>query len=571
MIIIERQGNNMKTLLKGGRVINVFTGEIENTNVLIEDKKIIGVGDYNEADNIIDVTGKYICPGFIDGHIHIESTMLLPRELAKVCVLHGTSAIVADPHEIANVCGIVGLTYMLEASEGLPMCVYFMLPSCVPATAFDESGAVLRARDLAPFYNIDRVLGLAEVMNYPGVIYGDKAVLEKIEQAKAFNKIVNGHAPLLSGKDLDKYISNGIYDDHECSNIYEAVERIRKGQWVMIRQGTSARNLRGLIDLFDEPYCHRCLLVTDDKHPYDLLENGHIDSIIREAVKMGKSAITGIKMATIQAAQCFGLREVGAIAPGYIANILVLNDLDTVDICDVFYNGMLVCKDKNVQKVVKPDIAPVIAKPVNNSFYINELKNSDFEIAPKGKKCRIIKIIPGELLTEEMISELDFDKNNGVDTDTDIIKIAVCERHLRTGHIGLGYINGLGIQKGAIASSVSHDSHNLIIAGTNEADMALAGNTVINMNGGMAVVCEGRVIAAMELPIAGLMSKKDVKTVAEENGKVREAVKELGVKEGIEPFMNLGFISLPVIPKLKMTTTGLVDVDKFEQVSLFID
>lgn len=560
----------MKTLLKGGLVINVFTGETEAANVLIDDRKIIGIGDYTQADIIEDVTGKYICPSFIDGHIHIESTMLLPRELAKVCVPHGTCAIVADPHEIANVCGTVGISYMMEASEGLPMDVYFTLPSCVPATGFDESGAVLRPRDLEAFYGSPRVLGLAEMMNYPGVINGDAEVAEKLAQAKRHGKIINGHAPLLTGRDLDRYISCGIQDDHECSSYREAVERIRKGQWVMIRQGTSARNLESLIDLFDAPYHHRCILVTDDKHPYDLIHNGHIDSIIRQAVKLGKSAITGIQMATIQAAQCFGLREMGAAAPGYYANLLVLNDLNTVEISDVYHNGIRVCKDGKIIPIVRPDIAPIIAKPVYRSIYRKTLVPEDFHVNPQNRPCRVIQAIAGELLTNEDIRTLDFSKDNGVDTEKDIIKLAVCERHMMTGHIGLGFIKGLGIRKGAIASTVSHDSHNLIVAGTTEADMALAGNTAIEMGGGLCVVCDGQVLAKLPLPIAGLMSDRDAVSVAEENQKVRSAVSLLGVTQGIEPFMNTAFLSLTVIPNLKMTTRGLVDVNKQALVPLFV-
>ena len=331
----------MKTLIKNGKVINVFTKEIEKLNILIEDDKIIGTGDYCDADADIvnDVKGKYVCPGFIDGHIHIESTMLLPSELARVCVPHGTTSIVADPHEIANVCGNTGIAYMLAASENIPLNVYIMLPSCVPATGFDESGAVLRSDDLEPFYEHPRVLGLAEMMNYPGVLADDSEVLAKIAAAKKRRLKVNGHAPLLSGKNLDKYIAAGISDDHECSSFDEARERIRKGQWVMIREGTSARNLDGLINLFDEPYAHRCILVTDDKHPADLLQNGHIDSIIRKAVQQGKSAITGIRMATIQAAQCLGIENKGAVAPGYAADLSVLNDLETVDVSDVYLAG----------------------------------------------------------------------------------------------------------------------------------------------------------------------------------------------------------------------------------------
>lgn len=560
----------MTTLLKGGKVINVFTGEIESVNVLIEDRKIIGIGNYSQADIIEDVTGKYICPSFIDGHIHIESTMLLPRELAKVCVPHGTCAIVADPHEIANVCGTLGISYMMEASEGLPMDVYFTLPSCVPATGFDESGAVLRPRELEAFYSNPRVLGLAEMMNYPGVINRDPVVMEKLNQAKRHGKIINGHAPLLSGMDLDKYIACGIQDDHECSSFTEAVERIRKGQWVMIRQGTSARNLEGLIDLFDAPYNHRCILVTDDKHPYDLIQNGHIDSIIRQAVKLGKSSVTGIQMATIQAAQCFGMREIGAVAPGYYANLLVLDDLDTVDVRDVYHNGIRVCKSKQIIPTATPDIAPIIAKPVYRSIYRAKLVPEDFHIVPQERPCRVIQAIPGELLTNEDIRTLDFTSENGVDTENDIIKLAVCERHMMTGHIGLGFIEGLGIRKGAIASTVSHDSHNLIIAGASEEDMALAGNTAIEMGGGLCVVCDGKVLAKLPLPIAGLMSDHDAVSVAEGNQKVRDAVALLGVTEGIEPFMNTAFLSLTVIPNLKMTTKGLVDVNKQELVPLFV-
>ena len=560
----------MTTLLKNGKVINVFTGEIEDKNVLIENRRIIGVGDYEEADIIEDVSGKYICPGFIDGHMHIESTMLLPRELAKVCVPHGTCAVVADPHEIANVCGIIGISYMLEASEKLPMKFYFTLPSCVPATDFDESGAVLRPRDLEPFYSHHRVLGLAEMMNYPGVIYGNEMVHEKLQQAKKHGKVINGHAPLLSAHDLDKYIAAGIQDDHECATFEEAVEKLRKGQWIMIRQGTSARNLEKLIDLFEEPFCRRCLLVTDDKHPYDILENGHIDSIIRQAVKLGKSAITGIQMATIQAAECFGLRNIGAIAPGYYANLLVLNDLDAIDICDVYFSGIRVCRNKQIVPTDRADINPIIAKPVYRSFYMKNVEADDFRIEPKGKSCRVIQAIPGELLTNEVIRELDFDKGNGIDTERDIIKLAVCERHMMTGHIGLGFLEGLGIKRGAIASSVSHDSHNLIVAGASESDMALAANTVIAMGGGLSVVLDGKVLSSMPLPIAGLMSDKDARTVSEENRAVRDAVSLLGVQEGIEPFMNTAFLSLPVIPSLKMTTKGLVDVNKQQLVPLFV-
>lgn len=563
---------NLKTLIKNGRVINVFTSEIEKTNILIENDTIIGLDDYtdDDADVIYDACGKYICPGFMDGHIHIESTMLMPSELAKVCVLHGTTSIVADPHEIANVCGNAGIAYMIASSDDIPLNVYIMLPSCVPSTELDESGAVLNSDDLEPFYEHPRVLGLAEMMNYPGVLRDDSDVLEKIAGAKKRRLKVNGHAPLLSGKALDKYVAAGIGDDHECSSFEEARERIRKGQWVMIREGTSARNLDDLIKLFDEPYAHRCILVTDDKHPADLLQNGHIDSIIRSAVRQGKSAVTGIKMATIQAAQCLGIENRGAIAPGYAADLLVLNDLDTIDVCDVYLGGKKVVDNKIMIDFKAPMVRNDIEKVVRNSFYMQKLSNESFHINPKNKLCRVIKVIPGQLITEEWITDIDFQINNGIDTQRDILKLAVAERHLNTAHVGLGFICGIGLKKGAIASSVSHDSHNLVIIGTNEEDMAVAGNRVRELGGGCVAVVEGAVIAEVPLPLAGLMSELPATDVAEQNELLRKAVYDMGANNDIEPFMSMAFMSLPVIPNLKMTTKGLVDVNKQELVSLYV-
>lgn len=563
----------MKLLFKNGFIVNVFTGEIETQNVLIEDGIILGMGSYDEsdADEIHDVTGKYICPGFIDGHIHIESTMLLPAELAKICIAHGTTTIVADPHEIANVCGTDGIRFMLAASENIPMTVYIMLPSCVPATAFDEAGAVLEAEDLSSFYSYSRVLGLGELMNYPGVIAENESVMRKIRDAHTVGKIVNGHAPMLKGRNLDKYILSGINDDHECSSIEEALERLRKGQWIMIREGTAARNLESLLPLFDEPYSHRCILVTDDKHPADIMENGHIDSIIRKASALGKSVVTGIQMATIQAAQCFGLKGVGAIAPGYTANILVLDSLDKVKISEVYYYGSKVSENGETIYFENPRISNALKESVLCSFNMPPLSSDCFHITPEKGKCRTIGIIPGQLITEELIYDIDFSKNNGIDTERDILKIAVVERHHNTGHIGLGFIHGIGLKHGAIASSVSHDSHNLIIVGADEIDMAIAGNRIREIGGGNVVVSDGKVIAEMQLPIAGLMSNLSAKKVSAQNEKIRECVYELGVYPEIKPFMNMAFVSLPVIPSLKMTTLGLVDVNTQKLVPLFAD
>ena len=562
----------MKTLLKNAYVINVFTDEIEKTNVLLDEETIVGVGDYNDsvADITEDLSGKYICPGLIDGHIHIESTMLSAAELAKICVPRGTTAIVADPHEIANVGGTDGIRYMLETSENIPLTVYMMLPSCVPATSHDEAGATLKAEDLLPLYEHPRVLGLGEMMNYPGVLMKDPDVMQKISDAKEKGKIVNGHAPLLSGKALDQYIGAGIYDDHECSSVEEGKERIRKGQFVMIREGTAARNLQGLLPLFDTPWNSRCMLVTDDRHPADLLNDGHMDNIIRKAVENGKSVVVAIRMATIQTAQYFGLCNVGAIAPGYLANLVVLDDPDSFAVKDVYCHGKKVVEHRNMISFETPKASEALEYRIRNSFQLEKLEESDFMVKPSSSECRIIKIIPRELLTDEWITSLDFTSNNGVDIERDILKIAVIERHHGTGHIGLGFIHGIGLKKGAIASSVSHDSHNLIVIGTNEKDMALAANRVRTMNGGNAVVADGKILAEMMLPVGGLMSDDSAEKVAEQNHNVRAAVDMLGKAQDIEPFMNMAFISLPVIPHLKITTKGLVDVQTQTQVPLFL-
>ena len=561
----------MKTLLKNGTVLNVFTGEMLRENVLMGDGIILGTGSYtdSDADIIRDVSGCMLCPGLIDGHIHIESTMLTPAELARAALPHGTTAIVADPHEIANVCGTAGIDFMLEMSEDLPLHVYLTAPSCVPAMPLDESGAALTAADLAPYLRHPRVPGLAEMMNYPGVLAGADFVMEKLQAAKDAGKVIDGHAPLLTGRGLDRYIAAGIQSDHECSSAAEGLERIRKGQWLMIRQGTAARNLEALLPLFEEPFCRRCLLVTDDKHPAELLRDGHIDHLIRLAVKAGKSAVTCIRMATLQAAQCFGLRNVGAIAPGYRADVLVLNDLESMAVRDVYSAGKLTVEDGTCLPFPVPDYHAAKWKPVLHSFCLDELKPEDFVIEPQGHCCRVIGVIPGQLLTEERIETLDFTKNYGIDTDRDILELAVIERHRGTGHRGLGFISGIGLRRGAIAASVSHDAHNLIVIGTNHADMAAAANRIRALGGGCAAAADGKILSELPLPIAGLMSDQDAETVAEQNRALNEAVHALGVPENISPFMNMAFVSLTVIPAIKMTTFGLVDVQTQTLLPLF--
>ena len=564
----------MKTLLKNARVVNVFTETIEETNVLIEKDKIIGVGDYytdDDADVIEDLSGKYICPGFIDGHIHIESTMMVPYSLAQSVLVHGTTAVVTDPHEIANVCGVDGIRYMLEMSENLPLHVYVMIPSCVPATCFDEAGASLKAEDIEFLYNEKRVLGLAEMMNYPGVIYDDAPTLDKIKSCVEKGRPVDGHAPLLSGRELDKYISAGINSDHECSSAEEAIEKLSKGQWIMIRQGSAAKNLEKLLPLFEAPYYLRSILATDDRNPADIIAEGHIDNIVRLAIKAGKNPVRAIKMASFNPAQYFRIDRVGAVACGYKADLLVLDNLDNIEIKDVYSNGVKVVDNKKLLDFEIPKAEDMITGSVMNSFHMPDLKKEDFFIEPKGNKVRVIEVIPGEILTNELILELDFDKNNGIDVDKDIIKIAVIERHKNTGHKGVGYIKGIGIKNGALAGSVSHDSHNLIVIGSSDEDICIAANHIKKIGGGLCVVKEGKVISEVRLPVAGLMSTESAANIAKANEDLRESAKELGVYDNIEPFMNMAFVSLPVIPVLKMTTQGLVNVSEFKRVDLFAE
>ena len=564
----------MKTLLKNAKVVNVFTEKIDFTNVLIEDDRITGIGDYykdEDADEVEDLEGRFLCPGFIDGHIHIESTMMVPPSLAQAVLPHGTTAVVTDPHEIANVCGVDGIKYMLEMSENIPLHVFVMIPSCVPATCFDEAGAILNAEDIEDLYKEERILGLAEMMNYPGVIYNDAPTMDKINACVEKGKPVDGHAPLLSGKDLDKYISAGINSDHECSDAAEAMEKLSKGQWIMIREGSAAKNLEKLLPLFESPYYQRCILATDDRNPADIIAEGHIDNIVRLAIKAGKDPIRAIKMATLNPTLCFGIKRMGAIACGYKANLLVLDNLENIDIKDVYSNGVKVVKDKEISGFSIPKAEDIITGSVLNSFHMPDLKNDDFYIEPKGTKCRVIEVIPGEILTNECILDIDFSKNNGIDIEKDILKLAVIERHKNTGHKGVGFIKGIGIKNGALAGSVSHDSHNLIVIGSSEEDMVIAANYIKKIGGGLCVVSEGKVLSELRLPVAGLMSTNSAAEIAKANVELRESAEKIGINEGIEPFMNMAFVSLPVIPVLKMTTQGLVNVNDFKRVDLFVE
>lgn len=550
-------------VLKNARIINVFTNEIEKADVAISGGKIVGIGTYNGKSEV-DLHGHYVCPGLIDGHIHIESSMLCGPAFEQAVLPHGTTAVITDPHEISNVAGTDGLDFMLETTKDLTLSVYFMLPSCVPATDLDESGAVLDAEQLRPYYRYPRVLGLAEMMNSYGTVRGDAKILQKICDCTNAGKIVDGHAPFLSDKDLNAYIIAGVLSDHECSTMEEAMEKLRRGQYIMIREGTAAKNMAALLPLFREPYCNRCMLVTDDKHPGDLLRGGHIDANIRKAIAAGVDPAIAVKMATLIPAQYFGLKQHGAVAPGYKADLIVVSNLEQFTVEQVYKGGSLVAEGRKVLKPSPLVIDSTRFARVMDSFDMDEITMKDLELHKSGEHERVIRLIENELLTEEEI--IPFRQYPGIAPGVDvahkIVKLAVFERHHHSGHVGLGFLGNYSLQCGAVASSIAHDSHNLIVAGTNDADMVLAGNTVRKNKGGLAFVVNGRVIGELALPVAGLMSAESVEVVMENVQHLKDALRTHGIAEGIDPFMTLAFVSLPVIPKLRLNTYGIVDVKK---------
>lgn len=550
-------------VLKNARIINVFTNEIEKADVAISGGKIVGIGTYNGKSEV-DLHGHYVCPGLIDGHIHIESSMLCGPAFEQAVLPHGTTAVITDPHEISNVAGTDGLDFMLETTKDLTLSVYFMLPSCVPATDLDESGAVLDAEQLRPYYRYPRVLGLAEMMNSYGTVRGDAKILQKICDCTNAGKIVDGHAPFLSGKDLNAYIIAGVLSDHECSTMEEAMEKLRRGQYIMIREGTAAKNMAALLPLFREPYCNRCMLVTDDKHPGDLLRGGHIDANIRKAIAAGVDPAIAVKMATLIPAQYFGLKQHGAVAPGYKADLIVVSNLEQFTVEQVYKGGSLVAEGGKVLKPSPLVIDSTRFARVMDSFDMDEITMKDLELHKSGEHERVIRLIENELLTEEEI--IPFRQYPGIAPGVDvahkIVKLAVFERHHHSAHVGLGFLGNYSLQCGAVASSIAHDSHNLIVAGTNDADMVLAGNTVRKNKGGLAFVVNGRVIGELALPVAGLMSAESVEVVMENVQHLKDALRTHGIAEGIDPFMTLAFVSLPVIPKLRLNTYGIVDVKK---------
>ncbi|HVO67987.1 MAG TPA: adenine deaminase [Syntrophales bacterium] len=550
-------------ILKGGRVINVFSCEFIEADVAIYDGIIVGVGTY-EGAKTLDVKEQDICPGFIDGHFHIESTMLSPPELARAVLPHGTTAIIADPHEIANVLGGRGIRYIMESSKDLPVDFYVMLPSCVPATHLETSGARLSRDDLVTFKGEQRVLGLAEMMNYPGVITGANDVLEKIS---AFcDTVKDGHAPLLAGKDLNAYITAGLRSDHECTGISEAMEKLRLGMHIMLREGTQEKNLKALLPLVSPATVGQCSMVSDDLHPHDLLHRGHLNHLVDIAINYGIDPILAIMMVTLNSARFYGLKDLGAVAPGYQADLLILSSLQPVKVNTVIKNGRIVCKGGHCTTPTPQQSQMDYLTPMN----IRPYSPDSFVIPEKGEFIRVIGIIKDQIITKSTVVKAPV--KNGVvvsDIQKDLIKIAVIERHHNTGNIGLGMVHGFGLKQGALASSIAHDSHNIISVGCSDPDIYKAVKTVETMGGGLAAVKDGDVLARLPLPIAGLMSELPLKQVAHNRTEMIHVSRYLGCHLR-EPFMALSFLALPVIPALKITDKGLVDVTQFIHVPLFV-
>lgn len=540
-------------VLKNAKYLNVFSNEFLCGDIAVANGLIAGVGKY-DGKTEIDVSGKLVLPGFIDAHIHLESSMVTPAEFAKAVVAHGTTTVITDPHEIANVMGIDGVEYMIQASQNLPIDVHFMMPSCVPATEIDESGAELDCKDIDLYLDNKKVLGLAEMMNYVGVINGDKNVLSKIVTSQAHHKKIDGHAPELSGNDLNAYIAAGVYSDHECSTFENALEKLRKGQFIMIREGTAAHNLKALMPLLTQQYYSRCMFATDDKHPSDLLCGGHIDYIVKQALKNGADPIVALKTATHHAARYFLLNNKGAIASGYLADIVVVNNLEDFNVETVFKRGKLVF-DGEVKDFSAPTVDEKLAEKCFDTFHLDSVTPSSFKV---DGKLGLIGLVGGELLTRNLGTA---DK---IDVENDILKIACIERHKGTNHIGVGYVKGYSLKSGAVATSVAHDSHNIITVGCNDDDIAVAVNAIKDSKGGIAVVENGKIKALLELPIAGLMSDEPLTTVNEKLENAKSSAYELGADKSIDPFMTLSFLSLPVIPSLRITTKGVFDAENWK-------
>lgn len=562
IIKVARGEEEADLLLKNARLINVLSGEVHEADVAVADTRVVGLGDYR-AKEVLDLQGAYLGPGLIDGHVHIESSMLRIPEFARVVVPHGTTTVIADPHEIANVLGLDGIKYMMESSKDNPLGVYFMLSSCVPASPLETAGSRLMSYDLSPLLGEEWVVGIAEVMNYPGVLLRNEDMLEKIRIGG--HKRVDGHAPHLSGRDLNAYIAAGIMSDHESSSFEEAREKLQRGMYIMIREGSVAKNMEALLPLVTPENARRCMFVSDDDDPADLLDHGHMDRIVRKAIGLGLNPVLAIQMATINTAEYFALRDLGAIAPGYRADMVIFDDFESFEIRKVFRGGRLVAENGRMlpMDIKRPEV------PLRGTVNVAWIELEHFRIKAKGRQAKIIGLTPNQLVTKQLVEEVKTVNGLAVaDVERDILKLAVIERHLASGNTGLGFVKGFGLKRGALASSVAHDSHNLIVVGTNDLDMMTAAVEIVKMQGGLVAAAEGKVLATLRLPIAGLMSDKSAEEVRAGMNNLEQIAQDLGCTVST-PFMAMSFLALPVIPSLKLTDKGLVDVKKFEFVPLF--
>ena len=565
IINVARGLEKADLVIKNANIVNVLSEEIYKGDIAIVDGVIAGIGVNYSGEKEIDVNGAFVSPSFIDGHVHLESAMMLPKEFASVVLPAGTTTVIIDPHEISNVLGLHGISFMHEAVKNLPMDVYTMLPSCVPATPFETSGFDLNSYDLSLLIDKPWVLGLAEMMNFPGVLNLDNNVMAKLELAKSKEKRIDGHAPYLSGKDLCAYVASGVKSDHECTTPEEAIERIRLGMYVMIREGTAAKDLDALLPVLKNCNTRKCIFVTDDRHPSDLKE--HINGMVRRAVEAGVDPIKAIQVASLNTAEYFGLQNLGAIAPGYKADLLVLPDLKSFKPDIVMKNGNVIAHNGKLAI----EIPQGEALAVRNSVNVRWITPEDFKISvnePDGKiGVKALEVIPHQLITKSVETEALVEDGNAISNiENDTLKICVIERHRATGNIGKGFVKGFNLKCGAIASTVAHDSHNMIVIGTNDADMYTAAVALIKCKGGKVVVKDGEIISELALPIAGLMSDRKFDYVVDKCEELNQAAHSIGCELN-DPFMTMGFLSLPVIPELKITDKGVFDTNKFD----FID
>ncbi len=563
IINVARGFEKADLVIKNANIVNVLSEEIHKADIAIKDGIIAGIGENYSGEKEIDIQGAYVTPSFIDGHVHLESTMMLPSEFAKVALPAGTTTVIIDPHEISNVLGLHGISFMHEAVKNLPLDVYTMLPSCVPATPFETSGFDLNSYDLSLLIDKPWVLGLAEMMNFPGVLNQDNNVMAKLELAKSRGKCIDGHAPYLHGKDLCAYIASGVKSDHECTTPDEAVEKLRLGMYVMIREGTAAKDLDALMPVLKTCNTRKCIFVTDDRHPADLKE--HINGMVRRAVEAGVDPVKAVQIASLNTAEYFGLKNLGAIAPGYKADLLILPDLKTFKPDLVIKNGVVAAENgKLIAELPENE-----ALAVRNSVNVRWITPEDFRIEANGSKVTALEVIPHQLITKSVVSEVKIEDGNAVSNiDNDTLKICVIERHRATGNIGKGFVKGFNLKCGAIASTVAHDSHNMIVIGTNDADMYAAAVALIKCKGGKVVVKDGEVISELPLPIAGLMSDRNFDYVVNKCEELNKTAHSIGCRIE-DPFMTMGFLSLPVIPELKVTDKGVFDTNKFDFIDIF--